>query len=66
MITKETVLVEKVSNGDGTTSMIAEVNVYVGGVLKWQDSRSPFTFPDSMTDQEIIDSLNANEYSMYY
>lgn len=66
MITKETVLVEKVNNGDGTRSMIAEVNVYVDGVFKWQDSRSFFTFADTMTDQDVIDYLTANEYSRYF
>lgn len=66
MISKETVISDLVNNGDGTRSMIAEVNVYLDGVLKWQDSRSYFTFPDTMTNQEIIDSLNANEYSIYY
>lgn len=66
MITKQIDLVEKVDNGDGTRSCIAELNVFVDGVFKWQDSRSPFTFSDTMTDQDIIDSLTANEYSRYF
>ena len=59
-------LVEKQSNGDGTVNLIAELCVYVDGVFSYHLSRSPFTFTDSMTDQEIIDSLMANEYKMYF
>jgi hypothetical protein len=66
MITQEIHLVEKVDNGDGTVTMIAELCVHVNGLFSHHDSRSPFTFPDTMTDQEIIDSLTANEYSRYY
>lgn len=57
-------LSEKVINGD-TQTLIAECNGYVDGILKIQFSRSRFTFPDTMTDQEIIDSLWLNEYSIY-
>ncbi len=66
MTTQEIHLVEKVVNGDGTVSIIAELCVHVNGLFSHHDSRSPFTFPDTMTDQEIIDSLMANEYSRYY
>jgi hypothetical protein len=66
MITQEILLVEKVSNGDGTTSMIAELCVYKDGIFSHHDSRSPFTFADTMTDQDIIDYLTANEYSRYF
>jgi hypothetical protein len=66
MITQTIHLVEKVNNGDGTVTMIAELCVYNNGVFSHHDSRSPFTFPDTMTDQEIIDSLILNEYSRYY
>lgn len=66
MITKEILLVNKVSNGDGTTKMIAELAVYIDGVFSHHDSRSPFTFSDTMTDQDIIDYLIANDYSRYY
>lgn len=66
MITKEILLVEKVTNGDATVSMIAELCVYKDGIFSHHDSRSLFTFPDTMTDQEIIDSLTANEYSRYF
>lgn len=61
---KQIELFEKVINGD-TQSVIAECNGYVNGVLKIQFSRSRFVFPDTMTDQEIIDSLWLNEYSIY-
>lgn len=66
MITKEILLVEKVANGDGSVSMIAELCVYKDGIFNHHDSRSPFTFSDTLTDQEIIDSLIANEYAKYY
>jgi hypothetical protein len=66
MITQEIHLVEKVNNGDGTVSMIAELCVYKNGVFNHHDSRSPFTFDDTMTDQDIIDYLIVNEYSRYF
>lgn len=66
MITKEIHLVEKVNNGDGTVSMIAELCVHIDGIFNHHDSRSPFTFSDTMTDQDIIDYLTANEYSKYF
>lgn len=66
MITQEINLVNKVSNGDGTTTMIAELAVSIDGVFSHHDSRSPFTFADTMTDQDIIDYLIANDYSKYY
>lgn len=66
MITKEINLVNKASNGDGTISMIAEVAVFVDGIFSHHDSRSPFVFGDTMTDQDIKDYLTANEYSRYF
>ena len=66
MITQEIHLVEKVNNGDGTVSMIAELCVFKNGVFNHHDSRSPFTFADTMTDQDIIDYLTANDYSRYF
>lgn len=66
MITKEIHLVEKVNNGDGTVSLIAELCVFVNGSFDHHDSRSPFTFADTMTDQDILDHLTANEYSRYF
>lgn len=65
-MTQEIHLVEKVDNGDGTVTMIAELCVYNNGVFNHHNSRSPFTFSDTMTDQEIIDYLTANEYSRYF
>jgi len=66
MITQEIHLVEKVDNSDGTISMIAELCVHKNGVFFQHESRSPFTFADTMTDQDIIDYLMANEYSRYF
>lgn len=66
MITQQIYLVEKVNNGDGTVSMIAELSVYKNGVFIYHDSRSLFTFTDTMSDQDIIDYLTANEYSRYF
>lgn len=60
-------LVEKVYNGDGTISLVAEAAEYFDDMtFSHHNSRSPFTFTDTMTDQEIIDYLIANEYSIYY
>lgn len=60
-------LVEKQDNGDGTVSMIAELEVYTDNmVFSHHDSRSKFTFSNTMTDQDIVDYLIANEYSIYY
>lgn len=56
---------EKVNNGDGTQSLIAECNEYDNDILIIQYSRSLFTFSDTMTDQDIIDFLWINEYSIY-
>lgn len=58
-------IVDKVNNGDGTQSMIAECNGYENGIRIVQFSRSPFTFSDNMTDQDIIDYLWIHEYSIY-
>lgn len=65
-MTKDLQLVDKVNNGNGTVSLIAELSVYENGVFSHHDSRSPFSFADTMTDQEIIDHLIQNEYSKYY
>jgi hypothetical protein len=66
MITKEILLVEKINNGDGTISLIAELCVYKDEMFDHHDSRSPFTFPDTMVDEEIIDHLMNNAYKMYF
>ena len=65
-MTQEIHLVEKVDNGNGTVTMVAELCVYRDGVFSHHDSRSPFTFSDTMTDQDIIDYLTANDYSRYF
>lgn len=65
MMTKELHLVEKMNNGDGTINLIAEYCVYNNKVFSHHLSRSPFTFPDTMTDEEIIESLMLNQYSIY-
>lgn len=60
-------LVEKSVFDDNTTSLVAECNIYdENNILVQQLSRSAFTFPNTMTDQEIIESLQANEYSIYF
>jgi hypothetical protein len=47
--------------------LIAECNVYnENNEMIRQNSRSPFVFPDTMTDAEIIESLQTNEYSIYF
>lgn len=47
--------------------LIAECNVYnENNEMIRQCSRSPFVFPDGMTDAEIIESLQQNEYSIYF
>lgn len=52
---------------DGSIHLIAECNVYdENNNMIRQNSRSPFVFPETMTDQEIIDSIQVNEYSIYF
>jgi hypothetical protein len=55
---------EKVDTGT-TWKLIAECNGYVNNVRVVQFSRSPFEFSNELTDQEIIDSIWENEYSIY-
>ncbi len=60
-------LFEKSAFDDNMTSLIAECNIYdENNVLIKQLSRSPFIFPNTMTDAEIIDSIQTNEYSIYF
>jgi hypothetical protein len=63
-MTKTIELFEKVDDGV-TVTLIAECNGYENNVRVIQFSRSPFTFSNELTDQEIIDSLWQNEYSIY-
>jgi hypothetical protein len=51
---------------DGFIYLIAECNEYQGEIRIKQFSRSPFVFPDTMTDQEIVDSIQQNEYKIYF
>jgi hypothetical protein len=52
---------------DSEIHLIAECNVYnENNEMIRQCSRSPFVFPDTMTDAEIIESLQLNEYSIYF
>lgn len=64
-MTKEILLVEKVNNPDQTISLIAECNGYVNGLRVIQFSRSPFSFADTITDQEVIDFLWETAYAKY-
>jgi hypothetical protein len=59
-------LFNKTSDGNGNVNLIAECNGYIDGFRSIQFSRSAFTFPDTMTDQQIIDYLMTNEYSIYF
>jgi hypothetical protein len=63
-MTKIIEIIDKIDTGT-TWQFIAECNGYVDGVRVRQFSRSPFVFSNELTDQEIIDSLWANEYSIY-
>lgn len=65
MITQEILLVDNTDNGDGTISLIAELCVYKNGIFSHHDSRSLFTFQNTMTNQDIIDYLWSNEYLKY-
>jgi hypothetical protein len=61
-------LFDKVYNGQGQVSLIAECNEYIEGIDKWtiQLSRSEFTFDEVMSDESIIEWLRANTYSIYF
>lgn len=60
-------LVEKQIDSLGNISLIAECNEYDdNGIRKQQLSRSPFIYPNTMTDQDIIDVLKVNEYKIYF
>lgn len=64
---KKIELFEKSVFDDNMTSLVAECNIYdKNNVLIKQLSRSPFIFPNTMSDEEIISSIQANEYSIYF
>ena len=58
-------LVNKTDNGV-QIDLIAELNIYELGVHVAQWSRSPFSFPSGMPDQDIIDSIQQNQYAHYF
>jgi len=58
-------LKNKVDNGLGRLDLVAECNEYDGDVIVQQLSRTKFVFGSDQTDQEIIDYLWANDYSIY-
>jgi len=67
MITKEIVLVERVLHPENNTqSFIAELRVYVNGEFKWHDSRSPYTFSQDTSDEDIIRMIKSNDYAKYF
>jgi hypothetical protein len=52
---------------DTEVTLIAECNEYDNYSRRTEQlSRSYFTFPISMTDEEIITYLENNEYSIYF
>ena len=64
---KKIELFEKQAIDDNSISVIAECNMYNENLfLVRQFSRSPFIFPNTMTDEEIITSIQENEYSIYF
>lgn len=64
---KKIELFEKQVFDENSISLIAECNMYDENEVNInQLSRSPFIFPNTMTDEEIINSLQINEYSIYY
>lgn len=65
-MTKLIILVEKQIDVE-TVSLIAELNICDENnkILK-QLSRSPFIFPNTMSDEEIIQELTNNQYKNYF
>lgn len=59
-------LVDKQFDGQGNVNLIAECNDYNGEVRVKQLSRSPFTFSDTLTDEEIIEIIKTGSYSIYF
>jgi hypothetical protein len=51
---------------EGMVYLIAECNEYKDGVIIKQLSRSPFVFPDTMTDEEIISSISQGDYKKFF
>ena len=60
-------LFEKQLDGEGNVDLIAECNEYTEfGVRVQQLSRSPFTFSETLTDDEIIEQLKTTTYAIYF
>lgn len=60
-------LVEKQLDGEGNVKLIAECNDYnENGEYIKQLSRSPFTFSDTLTDEEIVLLIKEGVYSIYF
>jgi hypothetical protein len=60
-------LFDKTPDGEGHVDLIAECNDYDENQIRVRQlSRSPFTFQDTLTDEEIIEILRTNEYSRYF
>lgn len=60
-------LFEKSVFDDNMIFVIAECNVYDENNIRInQLSRSPFIFPNTMGDEEIINSIQTNEYKIYF
>lgn len=60
-------LFEKQYDGNGNVYLIAECNEYNDlGVRVQQLSRSPFTFQETLTDDEIKDLIRNGVYSIYF
>lgn len=52
---------------DGNINLVAECNLYnENGELIQQFSRSPFTYSETMTDEEIINDIKTNYYYIYF
>lgn len=50
---------------DNEIHLIAEYNIYDGDKLVQQLSRSPFVYPNTMTDEEIKADIMTNYYYIY-
>lgn len=65
-MTKQILLEDRVNNPNDTITVIAALAVYDdNGVFVQHMSRSPFSFANTISDQEIIDFLWANDYAKY-
>lgn len=65
-MTKVIHIEDKVFNPNNTISINAALAVYDDeGKFTHHMSRSPFTFADTITDQEIVEFLWGNDYAKY-